>query len=329
MDCSQRPQWHFTFSRGQDTDCRHGSRTKGLSTSQVSCSLKSPNSVLISRHLPRKSQEYNSHLDTEPSSAQTDGAYSSSSEGFCESDRRDSAIRPQDSDSDLGELEGAAAMKPLPSNIVCSAAFSTQQQVVTPNGNADGDNPVLGAGTPVTPSPATDQTNSKNASALSKELQALTVSEQEGAAAAALPPPQVATTTAADTATTVASEASVSQPLPAVTAAPAAASRPVLSASARRNEPSNWHGDEYEVRNTYSPISPQQVKYVTSQIRTPDVGSRWWRNHYVPVSILSAISLVLLTTHSVIHSKRWYFHYFCLLNVMPYWEMIASVNFCW
>ena len=111
----RRPYLRFTFNKGQDSDSRKSSRTnKGLTTSQVSCSLKTVDNVMVPgaqghyHHPSLRSQEYKTS-----DSLATDGAYSSSSEGFCDSDRRDSQL-PHDSDSDLGELPDAAQPRKLP-----------------------------------------------------------------------------------------------------------------------------------------------------------------------------------------------------------------------
>ena len=98
---SYRAYWKFSHAvignRLSDTESsKKSSRgkggVKGVITSQVMCPV-----IVQSLH--------NAH-ERQP---QADGAYSSSSEGFCESDRRDSVVRPQDSDSDLGDIEGAQA----------------------------------------------------------------------------------------------------------------------------------------------------------------------------------------------------------------------------
>ena len=101
--------WRF-FGKAQESECRRNARTKGQTPSQVS-GARSSDTVVISRHpgLPKPHDVHfgviNKHAEVD-SAAQNDGAYSSSSEGFCESDRRDSATRPPDSDSDLGDCDG-------------------------------------------------------------------------------------------------------------------------------------------------------------------------------------------------------------------------------
>lgn len=120
-----RPRWKFSFGKAQD-ECRRSNRSKCHNMSAVSSSSAVHNGVqklgleaalahaqahhhahnaahAHKHNLPmRPSQESNtSDLDL-GSAAQTDGACSSSSEGFCENDKDE----PQhDSDSDLGDAD--------------------------------------------------------------------------------------------------------------------------------------------------------------------------------------------------------------------------------
>ena len=127
-----RPLWRFPFTKaaqeggggaasGGDANRTRSSRTKGVVTSQLGCGLgkmhcRPPGGTVATVPNPSGivtiTQETNNVGGSQRAevdrSGQADGAYSSSSEGFCEIDKCDmidSEIR--DSDSDLGDI-GAA-----------------------------------------------------------------------------------------------------------------------------------------------------------------------------------------------------------------------------
>ena len=135
------PHWRFSFGRvTQDSDRRYG-RAKMHHTSQVSgVAMKTPADSMFSHGHGLaayiKSQEYRlsavvaaaqqqqqhnqaavaAAAAAAAAEAHADGAYSSSSEGFCDSERRESGHGPagHDSDSDLGaELDGIRPNKVL------------------------------------------------------------------------------------------------------------------------------------------------------------------------------------------------------------------------
>ena len=125
-----RPRWKFSFGKAQEVDCRRAGRGKCHAMSTVSGSTAIHNGVQklgleaalahaqahhhahnaahAHKHHPplptRPSQESNTS-DLEPGSVQTDGACSSSSEGFCENEKDAPSLHLHDSDSDLGESD--------------------------------------------------------------------------------------------------------------------------------------------------------------------------------------------------------------------------------
>ena len=105
------PYWKYSVGRLQDQDRAKASRNLkgGVITSQL---LKSADGIVqggvaIRQHPALRSQE--AQRKHAQAVAATDGHCSSSSEGFCDSDRRDSVLRQHDSDSDLGDIDGAIA----------------------------------------------------------------------------------------------------------------------------------------------------------------------------------------------------------------------------
>ena len=109
--------WRFSFGKAQEGINGGGKigRTKGHATSQVSgCAMKAgPDGGLVPGHLHiHKSQEKYKKLSDFAVLHHTDG---SSSEGFCDSDRRGSKGQ-QDSDSDLGVDIGEGIATPRTSS---------------------------------------------------------------------------------------------------------------------------------------------------------------------------------------------------------------------
>ena len=99
-----RRQWRFTFSsRLTDGERNKGARpkTQNIAVHKVSLldAIKPPGGSAGNR----KSQDLSAGAAQAAAAiAQTDGACSSSSEGFCENERLDGALNPQDSDSEDG-----------------------------------------------------------------------------------------------------------------------------------------------------------------------------------------------------------------------------------
>lgn len=117
------PRWCFSFTKFQDGEGRRMGR-KGHGVSQTTgvpprlgleAALHAHQSQHHQHHHPhphhRSQSQENNTSDLEPGSAQTDGACSSSSEGFCENDRLDGPSHSHDSDSDLG-VDGMMAPPP-------------------------------------------------------------------------------------------------------------------------------------------------------------------------------------------------------------------------
>ena len=120
-----RPRWKFSFGKGQEEGRRSG-RGKCHTMSAVSASTAVHNGVqklgleaalahaqahhhahnaahAHKHNLPMRPSQDSATSDLDPgSAAQTDGACSSSSEGFCENDKDEPH---QDSDSDLGDAD--------------------------------------------------------------------------------------------------------------------------------------------------------------------------------------------------------------------------------
>ena len=105
-------RWKFSFGKINDGDSRKSGRGKTHTIAQASTTGVQHKiggglmgAMLPSqRHMQRQQQHSRQNTsDLDPSSAHTDGACSSSSEGFCENDRLDDK-NPHDSDSDFNEL---------------------------------------------------------------------------------------------------------------------------------------------------------------------------------------------------------------------------------
>ena len=106
-------RWKFSFGKINDGEGRKGGRGKTHTIAQASTTGVQHKiggglmgAMLPSqRHMQRQQQpsRQNHTSDLDPSSAHTDGACSSSSEGFCENDRLDDK-NPHDSDSDFNEI---------------------------------------------------------------------------------------------------------------------------------------------------------------------------------------------------------------------------------
>ena len=106
-------RWKFSFGKINDGDGRKGGRGKAHVIAQASTTGVQHKiggglmgAMLPSqRHMQRQQQHsrQNNTSDLDPSSAHTDGACSSSSEGFCENDRLDDK-NAHDSDSDFNEI---------------------------------------------------------------------------------------------------------------------------------------------------------------------------------------------------------------------------------
>ena len=105
-------RWKFSFGKINDNDSRKSGRGKTHTIAQASTTGVQHKiggglmgAMLPSqRHMQRQQQHSRQNTsDLDPSSAHTDGACSSSSEGFCENDRLDDK-NPHDSDSDFNEL---------------------------------------------------------------------------------------------------------------------------------------------------------------------------------------------------------------------------------
>lgn len=107
-------RWKFSFGKITDGDGRRNGRGKPHNIAQASTTGVQhkigggvmgpmlPSQRQLQRHMYQYSRQ--NTADFEQCSTHTDGACSSSSEGFCESDRLDSLPNPQDSDSDFNEV---------------------------------------------------------------------------------------------------------------------------------------------------------------------------------------------------------------------------------